>query len=264
MDYEKKLKDALKDENTDYEVVRWIESNFPEIAESVDGNNKRISNEITRFLKQNNGWNSEWLAWLEKQGGNNNQNWKPSKSQINALEHFVMGVAESGYASPYDDNTKLLKSLMNDLRKLEEQGEQKPILDFKASNWYVSEVDGKIHDLTYNPTEKKKLKKLTQSVTKISDKVWSEEDKEIVEVLNEYIKKLDIFFSEIKIGGKDIVSREFREKVQHWLKSLKNRVQPKQEWSDEDEKMLNFCIKHYADGNFITWLESLKTKLGGK
>ena len=32
--------------------------------------------------------------------------------------------------------------------------EQKPILDFKASNWYVSKVDGKIHDMTYNPTDK--------------------------------------------------------------------------------------------------------------
>ena len=30
--------------------------------------NKRISKEITQFLKQNNGWNREWLAWLEKQG----------------------------------------------------------------------------------------------------------------------------------------------------------------------------------------------------
>ena len=37
---------------------------------------------------------------------------------------------------------------------IEKQGEQKPILDFKASNWYVSKVDGKIHDMTYNPTDR--------------------------------------------------------------------------------------------------------------
>ena len=38
---------------------------------------------------------------------------------------------------------------------LEKQGsEQKPILDFKARNWYVNKVDGKIHDITYNPTDK--------------------------------------------------------------------------------------------------------------
>ena len=41
---------------------------------------------------------------------------------------------------------------------IEKQGEQKPILDFKASNWYVSKVDGKIHDMTYNPTNKIKPK----------------------------------------------------------------------------------------------------------
>ena len=59
-----------------------------------------------------------------------------------------------------------------------------------------------------------------------------------------------------------------------WLKSLKDRVQPqpKQEWSEEDEKMLNQIIKDYERGNEswlkgqgslpfgnrITWLKSLK------
>jgi len=36
---------------------------------------------------------------------------------------------------------------------LEKQGEQKPV-DFKAKDWYVSKVDGKIHNMTYNPTDK--------------------------------------------------------------------------------------------------------------
>ncbi len=37
---------------------------------------------------------------------------------------------------------------------LEKQGEQKPVvIDFKASDWYVSKVDGQIHDMTYNPTD---------------------------------------------------------------------------------------------------------------
>ena len=166
MDYEKTYREALeraklaiKECGNNKGRISMIESSFPELRESED---ERIRKDIMvlvkdwwdRVNKDNISTKEQMIAWLEKQGGNNNQNWKPSKSQINALEHFVMGVAESGYASPYDDNTKLLKSLMNDLRKLEEQGEQKPILDFKASNWYVSEVDGKIHDLTYNPADK--------------------------------------------------------------------------------------------------------------
>ena len=37
----------------------------------------------------------------------------------------------------------------------EKQGEQNPaVVDFNAKDWYVSKVDGKIHDMTYNPTDK--------------------------------------------------------------------------------------------------------------
>ena len=43
--------------------------------------------------------------------------WKPSKEQLEALEHFVRSIGESGYASPYDNNTKLIYSLLNDLKK---------------------------------------------------------------------------------------------------------------------------------------------------
>lgn len=71
---------------------------------------------------------------------------------------------------------------------------------------------------------------------------WSEEDKEIVEALNDYVKNLDTFFSEIKIGGKDITSKEFREKVQHWLKSLN----PQSQWKPSDEQMYNLSeAAHY-------------------
>lgn len=44
--------------------------------------------------------------------------WKPSEEQMDALEHFVRSIGESGYASPYDANLKLVHSLLNDLKKL--------------------------------------------------------------------------------------------------------------------------------------------------
>ena len=129
---------------------------FPELRGDED---EKIRKALVRFHKSTIDIDgikgADILAWLEKQGDNNNQNWKPSKEQINALEHFVRSIGESGYTSPYDDNTNLLNSLINDLYKLEKQGEQKPtVLDFKASNFYVSKVDGKIHDITYNSTDK--------------------------------------------------------------------------------------------------------------
>lgn len=44
--------------------------------------------------------------------------WKPTEEQIEALEHFVRSVGESGYASPYDNNTKLIYSLLEQLKRL--------------------------------------------------------------------------------------------------------------------------------------------------
>ena len=66
------------------------------------------------------------LSWLEKQGDKYETIWKPTKEQINALTHFVRSVGESGYTSPYDNNTKLLYSLLTDLQVLEKQDKQKP------------------------------------------------------------------------------------------------------------------------------------------
>lgn len=44
--------------------------------------------------------------------------WKPSDEQMEALEHFVRSIGKSGYASPYENNTKLLYSLLEQLKKL--------------------------------------------------------------------------------------------------------------------------------------------------
>ena len=75
MDYEKKLKDALKDGNTDYEVVRWIESNFPELTESEDERNRKdLLNFLqSPFIRENIAdWKvAPWIAFLEKQGKQN-------------------------------------------------------------------------------------------------------------------------------------------------------------------------------------------------
>jgi len=54
------------------------------------------------------------------------------------------------YTNLYDANL----NVKDVLAWLEKQGEQKPFFEFKAKDWYVSEVDGKIHNMTYNPTDK--------------------------------------------------------------------------------------------------------------
>ena len=123
------------------DVKQTLNYLFPELAESED---ERIRKELIDYINRltvtpnNIDIYNSWIAWLEKQGNNSNQNWKPTKEQINALEHFVRSIAESGYASPYDDNTKLLKSLINDLYKLEKQGE--PIDENRLAKGVLIEV----------------------------------------------------------------------------------------------------------------------------
>lgn len=55
----------------------------------------------------------DWLKSLKDR-----YTWRPSNEQIDTLEHFVRSIGESGYASPYDNNTKLLYLLLEQLKKL--------------------------------------------------------------------------------------------------------------------------------------------------
>lgn len=58
---------------------------------------------------------------------------------------------------------------------LEKQGEKKvPSVDFKAKDYYVSEVDGKIHDMTYNPADNVEKKEETKSKQEILDNWYVE------------------------------------------------------------------------------------------
>lgn len=70
---------------------------------------------------------NEYYSWLEKQG-----------------QTFTKKDVDDAY----------LKGICDAKHELEKQGKQKPpVIDFKANNWYVSKVDGKIYDMTYNPTD---------------------------------------------------------------------------------------------------------------
>lgn len=55
----------------------------------------------------------DWIKILKQRCA-----WKPNDKQIEALENFVRSYGESGILSPYDNNTKLLYSLLFDLKNL--------------------------------------------------------------------------------------------------------------------------------------------------
>lgn len=122
---------------------------FPELKGSEDENNKRISKEISRFLKQNNGWNNEWLTWLKKQGEPIDKEkvqigarMDVALSIINFLDRNTLSMCLSGMeradlesAVVNSDWTKVYAYMKN---KLEKQGEQK---SFDYENAYFQQKD---------------------------------------------------------------------------------------------------------------------------
>ena len=95
---------------------------------------------------------------------------------------------------------------------------------------------------------------------------WSEEDDIMKQNCHQMLALLRPNSSELI---KDIIDN-----CHHWLKSLKNRVQPKQEWSEEDKskvqricKYLDEAKKYYADitevRECMDWLKSLEDRIGG-
>lgn len=113
-----KAKEAYKNCVTDAEKRR-LESIFPELKQidfvSIQNNlYQMLCKEVKIGTFDKYGLDSsETLKWVKNAG-----QWKPSEEQIMAFEHFVKSIGESGYASPYDNNTKLIYSLLNDLKKL--------------------------------------------------------------------------------------------------------------------------------------------------
>ena len=131
--------------------------------------------------------------------------------------------------------------------------------------------------------EKKELKKIENKNPLLSDffkaeyergkadaqkSSWSEEDEYTLHETIQHLEEL-IRIDKVKHCGVDV---QYYQRDIDWLKSLKDRVQPKQEWSGEDVEMLNSAIsfvEHSAfttigkgKNNVISWLKSLKERIG--
>ena len=163
---------------------------FPELKESED---ERIREAILEslpkygYLPQTSIRVEDAIAWLEKQGQKEATWNKEDEENMNNVLYILNQLKDT--SSYEEDNIpekainwfKSLKERLcsnNEYDKdmleaieyckknnrplekehlawLEKQGEQKPpIIDFKAKDLYVSKVDGKIYDMTYNPTDK--------------------------------------------------------------------------------------------------------------
>ena len=242
MDYERKYKDALEKAKKLYEqgtITESLSYVFPELKESED---ERTRNEIIAFVEQSihrgggtpisQEQEDKWIAWLEKQGEPKFY-WKPTEEQYDAIDYAYNSCPDTERGNYYEG---VLSGLIDDLQRLEKQGEQKvSVDDFKAKDWYVSKVDGKIRNIT-----------------------WSEDD--------------EVGWTNTMIMIKEVASNHYTKDsvklVIDWLKSLKDRVrpQPKQELSERDEEEFQIAIKTlYRAEQYDSahWLESLKQRIGG-
>lgn len=249
MDYEKAYKHALDlakqvhDTTISKQQKENIEIIFTELTESEDGDNKRISKEITQFLKQNNGWNREWLAWLEKQSENDS-------NKMPIWKHWKDGIAGNGEGEPiYLTKVGNKYSLTSclwfecdyielselDNLMLEKQGEQNPYSGVSIS-----------HDNGVDILFDKKL------VKHISGEKQSEQ--------KPYGQREECLDCQFNYAGECKGSC-----------AMKRSERKPTEWSEEDEVELNGLIKHYEDGHVSTpqnrktikWLKSLKQRIGG-
>jgi hypothetical protein len=117
----KALLEVAEDQNEAYNYVSTI---FPELTEVYE---ERIIRVLINYLSSYAGLEisilqgipvKDIIKWLEKQKNNYKHTWKPSNEQIEALENLVRSYGESGTLSPYDNHTKLLYSLLYDLKNL--------------------------------------------------------------------------------------------------------------------------------------------------
>ena len=97
-------------------------------------------------------------------------------------------------------------------------------------------------------------------VAKEDSAKWSKEEKEIIGNLRHILNAYAFEHSGLDVNG-DYIEQDYID-ADNWLKSLRERVnlQPKQEWSEEDEKRLNrisWYLTHKGYKDDADWLKSL-------
>jgi len=177
---------------------------------------------------------SEYDAWLKKQSDTNKTINRNEFAQgvlrgaaINLITWIDYNTAKGNMCLSNMECKVIEDALVNGdwdkiyayiKRKLEKQGEQNPV-DFKAKDWYVSKVDGKIHNMTYNPTDKVE-----------PNPTWSDENKKIIDGIIEYLE----CFNDYDCG--DEPYEEYYERFEKYIKFMES-LKPQPQWKPSEEQM---------------------------
>ena len=238
MDYEKKYKEAMERARQFFEkpyledsagIVGYI---FPELKE--EGEDEKIRKEITELVMLPT-WKTETefyrrkelVAWLEKQG----EQKKVFKSdEMTTLEDKLSSLVVDAvhiYCKENELDTPHCVGLI--------------LGDRLAKEWSQDILT----------LAKDELKMTEQKPA------WSEEDEENLNWFEKFFRAESVIAE-----GKDIPQDRYL-----WFKNLKDRVQPKQEWSEDDEKKLQNILECLRNGwkklptdilKYESWIKSLR------
>ena len=240
---------------------------FPELKESED---ERIRKALITFFQrfpydsiEQAGTNAkEAIAWLEKQGESytkkdvddaylkgvtNTKNEIEKQYEANYQIRKDIATFIFNYRGDIKDRAKWMDYLGIKVSFVEKQDEKKvTTIDFNAKDWYVSKVDGKIHDM-------------------IEDKDAFTNPGEFENSLGHLLKLFE------KLPKQDLLDglKFYTNVVEHDGEYVKPT-----EWNDEDERMCQETIDWFEKKCFpyalehenparesIKWLKSLKERL---
>lgn len=255
------LLDSAKKQGHILVRVEDLENTFPELRESED---KKIRGAIIDHLKDYG--LTEWAAWLEKQCEQTDINPSEFDIRLNKLLKQFETLPKEELASSL---SFYLNVVQNDgtYKAEEKQGEQPrysigDVLCDKSCttlnkdaqpNFEITDIRNGMYicDKCSFPISQQDEYELVAKKIEQKPAEWSEEDEEF---LRRAIK-----------ATKDVYPV-----TANWLKSLKDRIQPKQEWSEEDEKMFSelssSLLINISDQwvKYGKWLKSLKGRITWK
>ena len=264
MDYEKKYKETLKrakeilecSVKSDSAEVRMVLSFFPELKESEDD---RIRKELISYHRSMaaamNGnrpcVHEAWIAWLEKQG-------EQKSMKVYRVENEA---EQKGLWRKFDGTWQPLFDMLTDGKCKDMPMEDNPIYREGGKRWFASAPSKEALQKWFS---KRDLEELVSKGFTISE----------FEVVGykkvsdfEYIFTRDNIINRNYLEVSDIYSeqKDFAPKPQRMISAeAKEALYDRQEWSEEDETVLNnltYALANDRIGNdrdeYISWLKSL-------
>lgn len=276
--YEKKYKESLelardyykanlKLDKADENLV--LEDIFPELKESEDEKIRKALLEMVHDTTGDELWvdynvhKEDALAWLEKQGEK-----KP-------FDYENANIQQKDFAPQEDAPRYSIGDVLCDKSCATLNKDAQPnyeIVDIRnglyiCDKGYIpisqqDEYELVAKKIEQKPADKDMIEALRTEYEKGRADAIAEMQKGWSKVDEERIKNIISFLDWDGATGKK--GNPYQKEVD-WLYSLKNRVQPKQEWSEEDEEFLRRAINVAKDKYPMTanWLKSLKQRIGG-